>query len=86
MTHPGTPCIYYDHFFELQYELQKLSEIRSLITDTNVTILEACNNLYKAKIGNIIIQIGRYSKDNNSKILFQSNIVLISLIKMGTTP
>lgn len=85
MTHPGTPCIYYDHFFDLQHELLKLSEICSLITNNNVTILEACNNLYKAKIGNnIIIQIGRYSPEDNTEILFQTNVVLISLIKTGT--
>lgn len=80
MTHPGTPCIYYDHFYDLQWELEKLSEIRRRITDWDVTILEACNDVYKAKIGNMLIQIGRYSHDNQSEIVFQTNIVLISVL------
>lgn len=79
MTHPGTPCVYYDHFFDLQWELEKLSEIRNMITDFDVTILEASYSLYKAKIGNVIIQIGKYSGDEN-KILFQTNVVLISFL------
>ncbi len=81
MTHPGTPCIYYDHFYDLEWELNKLCEIRQLIDEFDVTILEADNDLYKAKIGeSMIIQIGMYEHDNISNIVFQTNIVLISMI------
>lgn len=79
MTHPGTPCIYYDHFYELQYELQKLSTIRQNMEDFDVTILEACNNVYKAKIGDVIIQIGEYVP-NGMDVLFQTGLVLITKV------
>lgn len=81
LTHPGTPCIYYDHFYELEWELHKLCEIRNALTEFDVTIIEAGNDVYKAKIGEgMMIQIGKYEHDMISDIVFQTNMVLITII------
>lgn len=76
LTHPGTPCIYYDHFYDLRSELERLCEIRQEMTAFDVVILQADDVAYKAKIGNIKVQIGMC--EHESEILFQTNKVLIS--------
>uniref|UniRef100_A0A2P2QBT9 alpha-amylase n=1 Tax=Rhizophora mucronata TaxID=61149 RepID=A0A2P2QBT9_RHIMU len=64
MTHPGTPSIFYDHFFDwgLKAEITKLAAIRKTyginLTST-VNILASDSDLYVAAINdNIIVKIG----------------------------
>ncbi|MED6157768.1 hypothetical protein PIB30_026437 [Stylosanthes scabra] len=64
LTHPGTPTIFYDHFFDwgLKEEISRLSEIRmksGINEKSNVNILAADGDLYVAEIDNkIIVKIG----------------------------
>lgn len=64
LTHPGTPTIFYDHFFEwgLKDELSKWIAIRSrngINTKSTVNILASEADLYMARIDDkIIMKIG----------------------------
>lgn len=64
LTHPGTPSIFYDHFFDwgLKEEISKLTAIRSsngINGKSTVKILASDANLYVAQIDNkIIMKIG----------------------------
>lgn len=78
MTHPGTPCIYYDHFYELNHELNELSEIRKKIERFDVEIVNS-SEAYEAVIDDTFKLI--ISNDNNrlsgGNILFQNGRVSI---------
>nr|GMC83753.1 alpha-amylase [Ipomoea batatas] len=73
LTHPGVPCLFYDHFFDwgLKDEISKLTSIRSRngISETsNVEILAADPDAYVAKIDDkVIMKIG--SKYDVSKYI-----------------
>ncbi|KAL8160437.1 hypothetical protein V2J09_001974 [Rumex salicifolius] len=64
LTHPGYPCIFYDHFFDwgLGQEISGLVAVRKRngVTETSdVSILVADANLYVARVGaNIIVKVG----------------------------
>ncbi|KAK4599422.1 hypothetical protein RGQ29_009468 [Quercus rubra] len=64
LTHPGTPTIFYDHFFDwgLKDEISKLTAIRSrngINTKSTVNILASDADLYMAGIDDkIIMKIG----------------------------
>lgn len=64
LTHPGTPSIFYDHFFDwgLKDEITKLTAIRlrnGINMKSSVNILAADADLYVAEIDNkIIVKIG----------------------------
>nr|CAB3468621.1 unnamed protein product [Digitaria exilis] len=64
LTHPGNPCIFYDHFFdwELKDEIAALVEVRKRngITPTSeLTILKYDGDAYVAEIdGKVIMKIG----------------------------
>ncbi|XP_041017848.1 alpha-amylase isoform X1 [Juglans microcarpa x Juglans regia] len=64
LTHPGTPTIFYDHFFDwgLKEEISKLTAIRSrngINTRSIVSILASDGDLYVARIDDkIIMKIG----------------------------
>lgn len=64
LTHPGTPTIFYDHFFDwgLKEQIAKLSGIRvkhGINEKSSVNILAADGDLYVAKIDDkIIVKIG----------------------------
>ncbi|KAJ6679123.1 ALPHA-AMYLASE [Salix purpurea] len=64
LTHPGTPSIFYDHFFDwgLKEEIGKLATIRKdygIGSTSTVNILAADADLYVAAINdNIIMKIG----------------------------
>lgn len=79
MTHQGTPCIYYDHYFDYQNELEQLIKIRQSLDKVNVNIVEASTKRYKAIIDDrIVIQIGNI--DHQSNVIFSSAKVQISCI------
>ncbi|KAI4316706.1 hypothetical protein L6164_024661 [Bauhinia variegata] len=64
LTHPGTPTIFYDHFFDwgLKEEISKLTDVRNrngINMKSGVNILAADADLYMAEIDNkIIMKIG----------------------------
>ncbi|KAG6784514.1 hypothetical protein POTOM_010210 [Populus tomentosa] len=64
LTHPGTPSIFYDHFFDwgLKEEIGKLATIRKtsgIGSTSTVNILASDADLYVAAIdGNVIMKIG----------------------------
>ncbi|KAJ6685903.1 ALPHA-AMYLASE 1 [Salix purpurea] len=64
LTHPGTPSIFYDHFFDwgLKEEIAKLATIRKtsgIGPASTVNILASDADLYVAEIdGNMIMKIG----------------------------
>ncbi|XP_072953339.1 alpha-amylase isozyme 3C-like [Typha angustifolia] len=71
LTHPGIPCIFYDHYFDWGFkeEIDKLASIRSksgIQPSSMLQILVADADLYLAKIDNrIIVKIGtRYDVGN----------------------
>lgn len=79
MTHPGTPCIYYDHFYDLNHELNILSEIRESIENFQVEIKDCSTELYEATIDDkILIRIGNHNGGDGKNVLFQSNKVIIA--------
>ena len=79
MTHPGTPCIYYDHFYDLNDELNQLSEIRDSIENFQVEIKDCSAELYEATIDDkILIRIGNHNGGDGKNVLFQSNRVIIA--------
>nr|GLL24010.1 alpha-amylase SPAMY [Ipomoea trifida] len=64
LTHPGVPCVFYDHFFDwgLKDDISKLISIRNMnrISETSsVEILAADADVYVAKIDDkVIVKIG----------------------------
>ncbi|XP_014514988.1 alpha-amylase [Vigna radiata var. radiata] len=64
LTHPGTPSIFYDHFFDwgLKEQIAKLSSIRlrnGINEKSSVKIMASEGDLYVAKIDNkIMVKIG----------------------------
>ena len=59
MTHPGTPCVYWNHYTDWYDDLVRLSDIRSKISPRTVDVLEASDKRYTAIInGNWEINIG----------------------------
>ncbi|KAG2661789.1 alpha-amylase-like [Panicum virgatum] len=64
LTHPGTPMIFYDHFFDwgLKNEIAHLVSIRDrhgIQPDSELRIIEADADLYLAEIdGKVVVKIG----------------------------
>ncbi|KAJ1289955.1 hypothetical protein BS78_02G204300 [Paspalum vaginatum] len=64
LTHPGTPCIFYDHVFDwnLKQEISALSAVRSrngIHPGSKLDILAADGDVYVAKIDDkVIVKIG----------------------------
>jgi len=64
LTHPGTPCIFYDHFFEwgLKDEIAALVAVRQrngITPASELTILEYDGDAYVARIDSkVIMKIG----------------------------
>lgn len=59
LFHPGTPCIYIDHYNELQHELTYLLQIREEYEPKDVVILEAMAERYTMCLNEqLIILIG----------------------------
>lgn len=64
LTHPGTPCIFYDHFFDwgLKEAISKLAAVRNrngINTASRVNILASDADVYIAAIGDrVIMKIG----------------------------
>nr|CAB3456670.1 unnamed protein product [Digitaria exilis] len=64
LTHPGTPCIFYDHFFDPSFkdEIAKMITIRTrnhIKPTSSLQILLAENDAYVAEIdGRVIVKIG----------------------------
>ncbi|XP_037436763.1 alpha-amylase AMY3 [Triticum dicoccoides] len=72
LTHPGIPCIFYDHVFDwkLKQEITALATVRSrngIHPGSTLDILKAEGDLYVAKIGGkVITKIGsRYNIGDN---------------------
>ncbi|XP_052145589.1 alpha-amylase [Oryza glaberrima] len=71
LTHPGNPCIFYDHFFDwgLKEEIERLVSIRNrqgIHPASELRIMEADSDLYLAEIdGKVITKIGpRYDVEH----------------------
>ncbi|KAK3121530.1 hypothetical protein QOZ80_8BG0655500 [Eleusine coracana subsp. coracana] len=64
LTHPGIPCIFYDHVFDwnLKQQITALSQVRSrngIHPGSKLEILKAENDIYIAKIdGKVITKLG----------------------------
>ncbi|KAH9532111.1 hypothetical protein CY35_19G072200 [Sphagnum magellanicum] len=64
LTHPGIPCIFYDHYFEwdLKAQIQELVQIRKrnfINAESKVTILLAESDMYVANIADrVILKLG----------------------------
>ncbi|MEM5947494.1 alpha-amylase family glycosyl hydrolase [Spirochaetia bacterium 38H-sp] len=66
LTHPGTPCVYWPHFFDWSPDLRnKIKTLISIRRETGITssaslnIIAADNNKYVAEVnGRLIIKIG----------------------------
>lgn len=70
MTHPGTPCIYYDHFYELNDEMKVLANIRNKIEDFHdINIINNDNKRYEAIIDNKFRLILGECLDNKNGLL-----------------
>nr|ACZ72923.1 alpha-amylase isoform [Dactylis glomerata] len=67
LTHPGTPCIFYDHFFDWGHkeEIERLVSIRTrheIHSESELRIMEADADLYLAEIdGKVIVKLGTRS-------------------------
>ncbi|KAL6911547.1 hypothetical protein ACP4OV_000352 [Aristida adscensionis] len=71
LTHPGNPCIFYDHFFDwgLKNEIEHLVSIRNrhgIHSESELRIIEADADLYIAEIdGKVITKLGpRYDVEH----------------------
>uniref|UniRef100_A0A0E0K5L9 Alpha-amylase n=1 Tax=Oryza punctata TaxID=4537 RepID=A0A0E0K5L9_ORYPU len=71
LTHPGNPCIFYDHFFDWGHkeEIERLVSIRNrqgIHPASELRIMEADSDLYLAEIdGKVITKIGtRYDVEH----------------------
>uniref|UniRef100_J3LHE6 Alpha-amylase n=1 Tax=Oryza brachyantha TaxID=4533 RepID=J3LHE6_ORYBR len=71
LTHPGHPCIFYDHFFDWGHkeEIERLVSIRDqngIHAESELHIMEADADLYLAEIdGKVIVKIGsRYDVEH----------------------
>ncbi|GJM98614.1 hypothetical protein PR202_ga15642 [Eleusine coracana subsp. coracana] len=66
LTHPGTPCIFYDHVFDwnLKQEISTLAAVRSrnaIHPGSKLDILAADSDLYVAKIDDkVMVKIGSH--------------------------
>jgi len=64
LTHPGVPCIFYDHYFDwgLKKEIDALIQARKvnkIRADSEIEIIRAEADLYLAKIANkLIVKLG----------------------------
>ena len=64
LTHPGIPCIFWTHFFDLGFkdEIARLARIRKSLginSSSNVNILQASQNVYAAVIDNkLAVKLG----------------------------
>nr|ABC87289.1 putative alpha-amylase [Ceratopteris richardii] len=64
LTHPGVPCIFYDHFYDwgLKDEILNLIDVRKrnrIRANSEINILAADHDLYVAAINdNVIMKIG----------------------------
>lgn len=64
LTHPGIPCIFYDHYFEwdLKAQIQELVQIRKrnfINAESKITILLAESDMYVANIADrVILKLG----------------------------
>ncbi|MEE2925158.1 MAG: alpha-amylase family glycosyl hydrolase [bacterium] len=75
LTHPGTPTIFWDHYFEwgdfYRAKIRELSEMRhglNIHRESNLQILEARNNLYVAKVDDkLILKLGSLGFDPGSE-------------------
>ena len=71
MTHPGTPCIYWNHYVDWYKELLELSNIRFMINPKKVEVLEASEKRYTARINDTwLVNIGE-SISPNGIVAFQ---------------
>ncbi|KAI4964062.1 hypothetical protein ZWY2020_008436 [Hordeum vulgare] len=65
LTHPGTPCIFYDHFFDwgLKEEIDRLVSVRTrhgIHSESKLQIIEADADLYLAEIdGKVIVKLAK---------------------------
>uniref|UniRef100_A0A0E0NLC4 Alpha-amylase n=1 Tax=Oryza rufipogon TaxID=4529 RepID=A0A0E0NLC4_ORYRU len=71
LTHPGNPCIFYDHFFDWDHkeEIERLVSIRNrqgIHPASELRIMEADSDLYLAEIdGKVITKVGpRYDVEH----------------------
>ncbi|BAS81059.1 Os02g0765400, partial [Oryza sativa Japonica Group] len=71
LTHPGNPCIFYDHFFDWGHkeEIERLVSIRNrqgIHPASELRIMEADSDLYLAEIdGKVITKVGpRYDVEH----------------------
>ena len=61
LTHPGTPCVFYDHMFHEQHLSHVIRRLIALRKECNIhcrseiKILEASHDVYAAKIDDILI-------------------------------
>eukprot|EP00775_Hariotina_reticulata_P007306 gene7306-7519_t len=66
MTHPGMPCVFWDHYFdwgsELRNAIRTLAAIRrrnGIISDSSIKILAAESDLYVAEVaGSVTLKLG----------------------------
>lgn len=66
LTHPGTPTIFYEHYFEwgsnVRHKIQELAQLRvthNVHKTSELTILEARQGFYLAEVGNkLLVQLG----------------------------
>lgn len=61
LTHPGIPCVMWDHFFDwgegLRKDIQELMRVRSesgIKANSKLVVKEAKQNLYAAVIDNVV--------------------------------
>lgn len=70
MTHPGTPCVYYDHYHDIQEDLKTLIDIRSKLTFERFEITEASHERYVAKIDDITVVLGSRFDDERGRLIY----------------
>ncbi|KAL2631868.1 hypothetical protein R1flu_016554 [Riccia fluitans] len=65
LTHPGIPCVFWDHYFDwkqLQYGIKELIDVRKrndIRADSRLEILAAESDLYVAKVDDkLLVKIG----------------------------
>jgi alpha-amylase len=65
LTHPGTPCVFYDHMFHEQHLGQVIRRLISIRKDcgihcrSEITILHASHDLYAAEIDEkLVVKLG----------------------------
>ncbi|XP_002972254.2 alpha-amylase type B isozyme [Selaginella moellendorffii] len=65
LTHPGIPCIFYDHYYEwgLKDEIKALLEVRkrnNVVANSSVSIIAAEEDVYVASVadGKLVVKMG----------------------------